>query len=115
MAELGKIREYIKNSRKEMIDLQTLLSSIPAIAPESGGEGEYDKAQALIEWLKKNGFTDIQVLNAKDERAKNGVRPNIIVTIPGESDDYARWIMAHMDVVPPGDLSAWNSDPYKVI
>ncbi len=115
MAELGKIREYIKNSRKEMIELQTLLTSIPAIAPESGGEGEYDKAQALIEWLKKNGFTDIQVLNAKDERAKNGVRPNIIVTIPGESDDYALWIMAHMDVVPPGDLSAWNSDPYKVI
>ena len=115
MAELGKIREYIKNSRKEMIELQTLLTSIPAIAPESGGEGEYDKAQALIEWLKKNGFTDIQVLNAKDERAKNGVRPNIIATIPGESDEYALWIMAHMDVVPPGDLSAWNSDPYKVI
>ena len=115
MADLPKIREFIKNSRKEMIDLQTLLTSIPAIAPESGGEGEYDKAQALLKWLKDNGFTNIQVLNAEDKRAKNGVRPNIIVTIPGESDEYALWIMAHMDVVPPGDLKAWNSDPYKVI
>ena len=100
-----------------MVALQTLLSSIPAIAPESGGEGESKKCAALESYLKENGFASatFQHFDAPDSRVPSGVRPNLVVTIPGKSDDFSIWIMAHMDVVPPGDLKLWNSDPWKVV
>ena len=47
------------------------------------------------------------------------MRPNLIVTIPGKyyktENDSVVWIMAHLDVVPPGELKSWNSDPWKVV
>ena len=43
---------WIENQKKEIIALETLLTSYPALAPESGGEGELKKCIALEEWLK---------------------------------------------------------------
>ena len=105
LATFTEIQGDIEKYRSEMIELQTLLTSIPAISPESGGQGEFDKAEALVNWLKSKGFaefSEIQVLNAPDSRAKNSVRPNIIVTIPGKNNESALWIMTHLDIVPPG-------------
>lgn len=118
LATFTEIQDDIEKYRSEMIELQTLLTSIPAISPESGGQGEFDKAEALVNWLKSKGFaefSEIQVLNAPDSRAKNSVRPNIIVTIPGKNNESALWIMTHLDIVPPGDLKSWHSDPYTVV
>ena len=86
-----KIRKYINDCKAKMVELETLLTSHPALAPENGGEGELEKAKALVDWLKKEGFAEnqIQEIDAPDSRVKNGVRPNVIVTIPGESDDFA--------------------------
>lgn len=100
-----------------MIELQTLLSSIPAIAPDSGGEGELKKCEALTEFLRKNGFSGVefQRFDATDSRVPSGIRPNLVVTVPGKKDDFSIWIMAHMDVVPPGDLSLWKTDPWNVV
>ena len=43
------------------------------------------------------------------------MRPNVVVTIPGKSDEYATWVMAHMDVVPIGEASLWQTDPWTVV
>ena len=110
-----KISEFINNNERQMVELQTLLTSYPALAPENGGDGEYEKCNALEKWLLQNGFTNIQRFEAPDSRVSTGVRPSIVVTIPGKSDDYSVWIMAHLDVVPPGEKSLWNSDPWKVV
>ena len=112
-----KIRKYINDCKAKMVELETLLTSHPALAPENGGEGELEKAKALVDWLKKEGFAEnqIQEIDAPDSRVKSGVRPNVIVTIPGESDDFAVWVMAHLDVVPAGDLKLWHSDPWQVV
>lgn len=110
-----KISEFINNNERQMVELQTLLTSYPALAPENGGDGEYEKCNALEKWLLQNGFTNIQRFEAPDSRVSTGVRPSIVVTIPGKSDDYSVWIMAHIDVVPPGEKSLWNSDPWKVV
>ena len=85
-----KIRKYINDCKAKMVELETLLTSHPALAPENGGEGELEKAKALVDWLKKEGFAEnqIQEIDAPDSRVKSGVRPNVIVTIPGESDDF---------------------------
>lgn len=113
--EYKKLSTFIAQSKKEMVELQTLLTSYPALAPENGGDGEYEKACALGNWLKKQGFSDIKRYDAIDERVSSKFRPNIIVTIPGKTNDYTVWVMSHLDVVPPGKLDLWQSDPWKVV
>ena len=119
MSDFNLLRKNIESSesKKGMIELETLLSSIPAIAPESGGEGEIKKCEALKKWLLDAGFEESQFqrFDAPDSRVPSGVRPNMILTIPGKSDDYSIWVMAHLDVVPPGDLKTWKTDPWKVV
>lgn len=112
--DLNRLCEYIKGCRSDMISLQSLLTSIKALAPENGGVGEFKKASALVQWLAQNGFSNIEHFDAPDSRAVGGRRPNIVVTIPGKNDDYSVWIMAHMDVVPEGELLLWKTDPWKV-
>lgn len=114
-AEFIQLKEYIESQKDKMVELQTLLSSIPALAPENGGEGESKKAEALESWLRENGIKNIEHYDAPDERVPSKVRPNLVATIPGNKDDYCIWVCAHMDVVPPGDLSQWKTDPYTVV
>ena len=110
-----RIFEYIDKSSNTAIDLETGLCSHPAISPDSGGEGEVDKCIYLEGWLKNKGITQLERHDAPDQRAKAGIRPNLVATIPGKSDTKRLWIMSHLDVVPPGEASLWNSDPWKVV
>lgn len=116
MNRFETLKDILLAFKPQMIELESLLSSIPAIAPESGGDGESKKCAALENWLCEAGFTreQMQHFDAPDGRVSSGVRPNVVLTIPGKSDDYAIWVMAHMDVVPPGDLKLWKSDPFMV-
>ena len=106
---------FLVENERNMVALEKLLTSIPAIAPEGDGDGEYKKCTALENWLRENGFSNIERYEAPDSRVSDGVRPSLVVTIPGQSDDYNIWVMAHIDVVPTGDLSLWNSDPWTVV
>lgn len=114
---MQKLFDYVKNAAADMVALETLLTSHPALAPENGGQGEIEKARALVEWLKSQGVQDsqIQEYDAPDSRVESKIRPNVVVTVPGESDDYAIWVMTHLDVVPVGELKLWNTDPWKVV
>jgi succinyl-diaminopimelate desuccinylase len=38
-----------------------------------------------------------------------------MVTLPGRSADSTFWIMSHLDIVPPGEPSLWESDPYTLV
>ena len=97
------------------IELQRGLTAIPALAPSSGGEGEYDKAKWLEGELKKLKFDSIEWINAPQAEAKNGIRPNVIARYKGKSPARTIWFMSHLDIVPPGDLKMWNSDPYTLV
>ncbi|MBO4630094.1 MAG: M20 family metallo-hydrolase [Treponema sp.] len=108
-------RDFLNNSHRDIVELETLLTSIPAIAPEGGGDGETKKCDALENWLKNNGFENIERYEAPDSRVSSGKRPSLVVTIPGKDDSQRVWVMAHIDVVPVGDLSLWNTDPWKVV
>ncbi|MDR2661778.1 MAG: M20 family metallo-hydrolase [Treponema sp.] len=122
---------YIDRAGETAVELETELCRRPAVSPGSGGSGEFDKAEYLEGWLKDRGFP-WERIDIKDDRAKGGVRPNLIVSIgealPGESgggdsggENTGRgggsclWIMSHLDVVPPGELSLWESDPWTVV
>lgn len=108
-----KIARRLEDYRNEMIDLQVKLASIPAIAPASGGEGEARKAEFLLDFLRENGFQDIDVLKAPDLDAPAGYRPNILAYFRGRSSAKTIWIMSHLDVVPEGELSLWSGHPFK--
>ncbi len=68
----------------------------------------------LRSYLEKHGITDITQVDAPDERVPGGVRPNLIARVAGRSRERTVWVMAHTDVVPPGDLSKWTSDPFAL-
>jgi len=59
---IDTIFDRIDSFRNEMIDMQIKLCSLPAISPSSGGEGEIKKAEVLLEFLKKNGFSDVDLI-----------------------------------------------------
>ena len=108
------MNSFLNASRKDIVDLEKLLTAVPAVAPEGGGDGETKKCAVLEKWLKENGFTDIQKIEAPDARVSSGVRPSLIATIPGKSTD-AVWVMAHLDVVPTGDMSLWKTNPWECV
>ena len=110
MKDVNLIWKEIEALRDEMVNVLVELVRIPAISPDSGGEGEYDKAQKLLEIIKDWPFDKVEVYNAPDERAKNGVRPNILAYYYGEQGEKSPrlWVLTHLDVVPPGDLSKWT-------
>jgi succinyl-diaminopimelate desuccinylase len=115
MIDRTELFARLDGARKDMIELQRLLTSVPAIAPESDGDGEKLKAEALTGWLKKRGFDPVENYPARDERAAGGERPNLVVRLPGRDSARSFWIMSHLDIVPPGDLSKWESDPYTLV
>lgn len=110
------LKGWLENSRPDIVELQTLLTSIPAMAPESGGDGEWNKCATLKKWLMDRGFEENQFeqFDAPDSRVSAGVRPNLMLTVPGKKQQ-AVFVMAHLDVVPPGNLDLWHSDPWKAV
>ena len=112
---LKKVFEKIDSYEEQMIELQKGLTAIPALGPTNDGEGEIKKAEFLKDWLEKEiGFDSIEEYDSPDDRVPSGKRPNIIAIMKGKRSDRKIWVMAHMDVVPPGDLDLWNTDPYEV-
>lgn len=108
-----RIASRIDSYKDDMIRMQIELTAIPAIAPDNGGNGEYEKAKFIISSLNDLGFSNIREYDAPDERVPSGIRPNIITTISGKNRGKTVWILTHTDVVPPGEIKLWESDPYK--
>lgn len=132
--------QFIEKSADECVALQKLLTSHKALAPENGGDGEWEKCAALEEFLRAHGITNLERFDAPDSRALHGRRPNLIATIPGKKKPVAAgsfglennsgastdssassdnsgaiWVIAHMDVVPVGNMADWKTDPWAVV
>lgn len=103
---------YLDQEHDTVTHLQQELVSRPALGPENGGQGEQAKAEYLAFYLHEIGLTDIRNLSAPDPRVSSGQRPNLMALVPGQDPSSTLWIVSHMDVVPPGDSSLWNTDPY---
>ncbi|MGN0729627.1 M20 family metallo-hydrolase [Treponema sp.] len=114
-SDFGKLKNYIEKNTVLMTELESLLTSIPALAPENGGDGEEEKCAALEKWLAENGITNLRRYNAPDSRVSAGFRPNLVAEIPGENSECAVWVCAHLDVVPAGELSLWNTNPWQAV
>ncbi len=113
---MKKVYGLIDGYTDSMVELQTKMTAIPALGPENDGEGESEKAAFIEEWMQKEiGFDEILHFDAPDDRVPSGLRPNIAAIMKGASDKKRIWVMAHIDIVPPGDLNKWETDPYTVV
>ncbi len=107
-----ELSTYLDQQTETVVQLQQELVSRPALGPENGGQGEQDKAEFLTSYLSESGLGQVRSLAAPDPRVESGQRPNLMSVIPGRDPSSTLWIISHMDVVPPGDLKLWNTDPY---
>lgn len=111
---LAAINRHLEASAQTIIDLQRDLVAIPALGPMNGGPGEKDKSDFLKAWMRKLGFATVRELNAPDPAVPCGYRPNLVAVIPGRNSGKTFWVISHTDIVPPGDLALWSSDPYTL-
>jgi succinyl-diaminopimelate desuccinylase len=112
MPSLQDLLASIEAKRNEMVEVLSEIIRIPAIGPESGGEGEFERAQFIKDMLANCGFDEVDMFDALDERVKLRLRPNIVAKKKGRSERTV-WFVSHMDTVPPGDLAAWTYPPFS--
>jgi len=112
--DFTKFAKTIDGYKNDVIELQRILTSIPALAPENDGDGESNKAEALKEYLRGLKFPEPEHYDAPDARVSSKLRPNLVYRFAGEDNSRTVYIMSHLDVVPPGELSKWHSDPFEL-
>lgn len=110
-----KIAKRLDSLENDMIEFQMSITAIPALSSVNGGNGEWDKAMFIKKYLQERGLTDIKQIDAPDPSAKEGVRPNLIARLKGKSNKKTLWLMAHIDVVPEGDIKLWNTNPWEAV
>jgi succinyl-diaminopimelate desuccinylase len=114
MPELEKVFERIDGYRDEVIQLQAELTSRPALGPDNEGSGEHEKIAFIRDLLKAMSPDLLEEVKAPDGRARDGYRPSLFAGWGEMKDQSSVWVLSHADIVPPGDLSLWESDPYQI-
>ncbi|RUM34376.1 MAG: diaminopimelate aminotransferase [Archaeoglobus sp.] len=112
--ELEKLCSKVESFREEMVKTLCDLIKIKAIGPDNGGEGELDRAEYIHGIFENWGFK-VERYDSKDDRAKGGVRPNLVVRLCEKEDMERIWIVTHMDVVPEGDPDLWDTPPFEPV
>jgi succinyl-diaminopimelate desuccinylase len=107
-----RVSERLDTYHEQVIALQRELVSRVALGPQVGGVGEGDKAAFLEDLLESWGL-EVHNYPAPDDRVPLGSRPNLVAYLPGTRPEKV-WVLSHLDVVPPGDLSLWESDPFTL-
>lgn len=111
---LDALLRRLEGKRQAVIDFQRRLVAIPALGPDNDGQGEWDKAELVKAMLAELGLAVDRDMHAPDARVPGGLRPNFSAVIPGRDTSKTLWVISHLDIVPPGDLSLWESDPYEL-
>lgn len=112
MSSLESLLQALTTKRDLVIEYETDMTSLRGLGPENGGDGEWEKGYYLERIMRQIGLFPFRI-DTPDDRVLRKIRPNIAAKVIGKSKSFL-WIVAHMDLVPPGDLSLWNTDPWQV-
>ncbi|EHP88288.1 M20 family metallo-hydrolase [Methanotorris formicicus] len=103
---------------EETIRISSNLIKINSVNPTFGGKGEKEKAEYVLnklnEYIKKYNIENhsIKTYNVVD---KYGIeRPNIVAKFDFGKEKTLH-IISHLDTVPEGDLSLWETNPYEPV
>ncbi len=107
-----ELMERVEGLRATMVEDFCSMLRVRAVGPESGGEGENDRAELIMATAKRLGLGDIEVLVSSDPSVPSGRRPNLIIRVRGRARRNL-WVVTHMDTVHEGDLSAWKTPPFE--
>lgn len=110
-----RLRWRIEGYRKAMVEFQRDLTAVNAVGPLNGGDGEWQRAGFLRDALAGMGLGHAREIDAVDPTSYAGRRPNLVLVHEGLQDRPTVWVMAHMDTVPPGDESLWDTPPFEVV
>ncbi len=114
--ELETLFTKIDGYARQMYDTLMNVVRIKALAPENDGDGELEKAEYLMGLLTRFGFDEVEMIKAPDERVTCGFRPNVIGVLKGSDPGRGTiWSVAHIDVVPPGDMGLWDTEPFEPV
>jgi succinyl-diaminopimelate desuccinylase len=89
----------------ELIKLTAELVRINSVWDPAAGTSEKPVAELVVQWAQTQGFAVQQ-----DEVAPG--RPNAVITWSADPGERELMFEGHTDVVTPGDVSAWNYDPF---
>ena len=95
----------------EMVSTLCDLVALPSVSPQDGGLGEGAVATYLEEKVRSLGLAPCERYDAPDPAAPGGARPNRVVRM-GDPAKPRLWFFTHTDVVPEGDRSLWDQDPF---
>lgn len=111
--EHSEVFRIVEQSKSTMVGSLIGMCRIPALDPSSDGDGELEKVKYLEGLLRELGL-QFERMDAPDDRVSSGIRPNLLVRVPGK-ERRTLWVVSHSDVVPPGDLSGWSHDPFDPV
>jgi succinyl-diaminopimelate desuccinylase len=108
------LKKRIKGYANDIIAMQRALTALPALGPQNGGKGEWVKARYLEARLQPLKPDQILRVPCPDKAVPEKNRPNLLALFKGRNTSRKIWILSHLDVVPPGDLTLWKSDPFQL-
>lgn len=109
--DASDLRKSVLDMQDNMVDSLCTMLRIKAVGPENGGQGEGERGKFLYALAKSMGFKSVEILDSLDPAVPSGRRPNVIIRVKGTSPKNM-WVVTHMDTVPEGDQSAWNTLPF---
>ncbi|MFO8008103.1 MAG: M20 family metallo-hydrolase [Candidatus Brocadiia bacterium] len=118
--DFAALSHWIGNQSDAMVQLQADLTARPAIGPDNGGKGEWERARFLEQYLAGHGIERIEHYDCPDDRVPEGTRPNLVATVPGQAEAPHICVLTHLDVVPPGrrkedgSYEGWKGDPFEL-
>jgi succinyl-diaminopimelate desuccinylase len=110
--EFQEVTRRIDELRDESVAFLSRICSIPALGPENMGTGEMEKYLVVKDAVRALGPDSMEEVHAPDGRVPDGKRPNLLAVFHGKDRSRTLWILSHVDVVPPGELSLWDHDPF---
>lgn len=102
----------IDHLRDECIEFLARICAIPALGPDNQGTGEMEKYLVVRDVVEALGPDELDEVHAPDDRVPDGIRPNLLAMFNGRDTSRTLWILSHLDVVPPGELTLWDHDPF---
>ena len=103
------MKDYIKiieDNKEEMLQTLADLVAIPSVVSEAEGDSPFGKeVQKAYDYMMDKAVSDGFITRNVDNQGGH-------IDFPGRTDDLIA-VVGHLDVVPAGDRSNWNTDPFK--